>query len=121
MQTPNELLPDGLQMELLWTNASPRATFVEQNIFIDLSKYKAIVVEVCEYAGTDSRSVDMYSGLFVKGFVGCIVTFMMSNSATMSFVRRFYMIDDSIWISNAADTNYTNNLGAVPQRMYGVK
>ena len=44
MQTPNELLPDGLQMDLLWKNASPTSGFALQTISLDLSKYKAVVI-----------------------------------------------------------------------------
>ena len=44
MQTPNELLPDGLQMDLLWTNASLTSAFNAQTISLDFSKYKAIIL-----------------------------------------------------------------------------
>ena len=44
MQTPNELFPNGMQMDLLWTNASPTSGFARQTINLDLSKYKAVVI-----------------------------------------------------------------------------
>lgn len=121
-QLKNDLDSIGLKMDLLWTNASPRSEFAEQNLFMDLSKYKAIVVDVCEYAGSgNNRYDDRYSGIFFKGIGGAITTYIFSEPITLSFVRKFYMLDDRIWISNSIDINLVNNLGAVPQRIYGVR
>lgn len=48
MQTPNELLPDGLQIDLLWTNASPTSEFAKQFIYIDTSRYTMLLIEISD-------------------------------------------------------------------------
>lgn len=64
MQTPNELMPDGLQMDLLWTNASPTSGFAPQTISLDLSKYKAVVIS----AIATTTNVNYYDNfLYING------------------------------------------------------
>lgn len=110
-----------LKVDLLWTNANPTSEFAEQNIFIDLSNYKVVVVEVCEYGGTLGRSQDLFSGVFLKGVAGSIITlFKNENKYFISFMRKIYAIDDRVYISNASDLNSTNNIGAIPQRIWGL-
>lgn len=126
MQTPNELLPDGLKMDLLWENAIPASSFAEQTIAINnYSEYKYLMINFGPYGleyGDKSRN-------------GALSTLIIFNDSKWYYFDR---ISDVIryryvkWNNNVLafssgyyiGINYevpnANNDFAVPYRIWGI-
>ena len=109
-------------LDLLWTNASPTSSFSSQNLYMDLTKYRAIIIEVCEYGGVQARADNRFSSIVFKRVAGSVTTyFYNSGKYILSFTRTIYVLDDRVYISDSADSNGVNNVGAIPQKIWGLK
>ena len=115
MQTPNELLPDGLQMDLLWTNANINNSFGAQTISLDFSKYEKIMIISATYGkiiGTNMgyKNIDFdINGLF------------NGSTPNIRCCRTVNYNDNSITFgSGYADSN-EHTFYAIPYKIYGIK
>lgn len=61
-----DLINSGINLDLLWTNASPYSAFPEQIISLDLSKYKAIVISACDYGLDETRRDNTQTAFILK-------------------------------------------------------
>ena len=124
MQTPNELLPDGLQMDLLWTNASPTSNFAGQTITVNLSDYKGYYIKLKTYASDSNR--------FVTALVypkSNIYSPMVLFSSPVKLAKRnvTYVTDSSLQISDnelyttGSTSTSVDNAALIPYQVYGVK
>lgn len=113
-------------LDLLWTNASPTSSFGTQDLYMDLTKYRAVLVEVCEYGGVQARAEAPFSCVAYKGVGSAVATYYHYTDANtdtyiLSFVRGIYALDDRIYISDSRDNHGVNNVGAIPQKIWGIK
>ena len=109
-------------LDLLWTNANPTSSFSTQELYMNLTKYKAIMIEVCEYGGVQARADTKFSNIIYKGVGGCVATYYYNNGTyVLSFVRGIYVLDNRIYISEGSDNHGVNNVGAIPQKIWGFK
>ena len=109
-------LKEIVTFDLLWQNSSPTSSFSSQNISIDLTKYRAIIIEVCEYGGVQARAENYFSCILFKRIAGSVTTYFYSEGKyILSFIRTFYLLDDRVYISDSSDSNGVNNVGAIPQ------
>ena len=112
----------GIKLDLLWTNASPTSSFSTQDLSIDSTKYRAILIEVCEYGGVPARADNKFSNIVFKAVGGSVATYYyLDGTYILSFVRTIYVLDDRIYISDSSDNHGINNVGAIPQRIWGIK
>lgn len=114
------------KLDLLWTNASPTSSFGTQDLYMDLTKYRAVLVEVCEYGGVQARFEAPFSCVAYKGVGSAVATYYHYTDANtdtyiLSFVRGIYALDDRIYISDSRDNHGVNNVGAIPQKIWGIK
>ena len=108
----------GIEMELLWTNSSPTASFSAQTITLDLSEYQAVIIifrwdnatsEYLERFYAKGNSV-VITESFARGTYG--VTGRYINNITNSGVEFGNGIQNS-WASN------NNNM--IPYQIYGIR
>ena len=108
----------GLEMYLLWTNASPTSAFNSQTLTIDLTDYELIVIEALAYI-TSSPNNGIFSSIFKKeiGVTYGIVTHYNNNTGDGG-VRNITFSNSSIEISAS---NLNNNSYCIPYKIYGIK
>lgn len=107
------------KLDLLWTNENPFGEFSEQTISLDLSKYKVIVISVCDY-GADSYRRDITQVNFILKNVDSHI-FCTYLHQDINSMRCVHASDDSIYISGAAGPNGgPNNATAIPQKIWGI-
>lgn len=122
MQTPNELLPDGLQMDLLWTNASPASAFASQDITInDYGKYKYLMIDLTPFS-------DEYGEKSKNGALTVLNIFNDNNwyyfDRNSDAVRFRYVKWNNNVISFSSgyyNSDGQNEMFCVPIKIYGVK
>lgn len=108
-----QLTNSALNMDLLWTNASPTSTFEPQTISLDLSNYKLVLIR-------SKLKGDMewyYDSLLAKGTnLRCLVP----NNDTR--VRLISLIDDSgVDFADALYNQEISNFTCIPYQIYGVR
>lgn len=125
MQTPNELLPDGLQMDLLWTNASPKSAFVSQTISLNLSNYKLAALIFKPYTYYDTSNVFR---MLPIGYGGCFVFDKDQNPSSFTvFKRKIDVSISGIVVYDGYKEMYdgmyitSDNGLLIPYEIYGVK
>lgn len=109
----------GIDMDLLWTNASPTSDFGAQTISLDLSSYKGILLKVRVY-GDGSKNLMVYfyvdktstewllsAGFGASGYVVRRYITAISNSGIQFDVGKVYQT--------------TNNGACIPAQIYGIK
>lgn len=110
---------------LLWTNPSPTATFAAQSISIDMSSYKAAIIEF-NYTDTSYG----YSVIAVKDGLpmqaNCITNITSASMGNIVY-RTAQMTSSAIVISdcyrkafNATTVGTVDNTRMIPQRVYGI-
>lgn len=123
MQTPNELLPDGLQMDLLWTNASLESEFASQTIPLDLSKYKYFCFSAMNYKF--NTSLTYQTAMSTIGIVDSLEGAMCVTKYRDNAGSRFAKATKTGVIFSDAYPNLTsdrtvNNTRTIPYRIYGI-
>ena len=121
MQTPNELMPDRMKMDLLWTNASPMSAFASQDITInDYGKYKYLMINFAPYCleyGSQSKNGALSTLIifndskwyyFDRISDATRYRFVKWNNDVISFSSGYYSGDEQ------------NDLFGVPIKIYGV-
>lgn len=122
MQTPNELLPDGLQMDLLWTNASPTSAFSTQQISVNKDRYHALL-----FLFKRGTSGDQYVSELVPNSTRVWIVTAYNAGLGLLTSRQFVVEDGSTitfrngykQIGFGSDT-ISDDL-VVPYQIYGVK
>lgn len=101
-----------LDMDLLWTNASPTSSFAPQTVSLDLSEYKTILITVKGYITEDNR----ITHIIIKG-----------QNAQLSLTRddfryRDISTSDTTVIFGAGYLNQTLDNGrCIPLYIYGIR
>lgn len=117
-----------LQMDLLWTNASPESDFVNQKISLDLSKYRMLIIGV--------RSVRYITGAEIidENIILPVIydTFISHIHVGETCIRKITISEDGVTFSDAqyansyndnpisTNTTVYNNI-YIPHKLYGVK
>ena len=111
----------GLTKDLLWTNASPNASFPAQTIPLDLSGYPCILIETgystdastCDiFVVPTGRSYNYIVGVSSRGiFVNRPI--VITNTGVQFLAGNEMTTFDGTWSSD--------NLSAIPYRIYGLK
>lgn len=111
-----QLTDSALNMDLLWTNASPTSAFAAQTISlgINLSQYKYLLFEWIEYT---SYTAHFYSKLIgnQEGIITLSTTSNRWRLYTVSSENNINMTD-GCYANGAVDNNYM-----IPTRIFGVK
>lgn len=121
--TGNVTIPNGIV--LLWTNPNPTASYAAQSIPIDMSTYKAAIIEF-NYTDTSYG----YSVVAVKDGLpmqaNCITNILSASIGNVVY-RTAKMTATSIDISdcyrkafNASTVGTVDNSRMIPQRVYGI-
>lgn len=117
-QRLNEVLK--LQMDLLWTNASPTSEFAPQTISLDISAYKLLCI-------------DFRLWNTVERFVSYIADIKLPNHSFGAFVQNFIVyrefdINSNNILFGAGSWKFTQSSewiasdnACIPFRIYGVK
>lgn len=121
----------GINMDLLWTNSSPRSEFTEQTVSLNLSKYKLIIISVLV---RDELKVFDFSKigntLQIDASINVHYESAEPEGAIYYLACRYATISDSgILFSNSymkantgvSGTRYNANGFLIPQEIYGVK
>ena len=113
----------GINMDLLWTNASPTSEFVAQDIMLNLSKYKMLLIEIItatkgySSANNSKECIPLYvgfDGAFYKGVYGEFAMYrnIVATKRAVSFGTGY-----GTSLSSSSKDNYV----LVPNKIYGVK
>lgn len=121
----NVLSGDGLEMELLWENASLESDFPAQKINLDLSKYDMVHIETMNAFVWGSGS-NLGGDFLIPIGKGCYCGSVMNQ---IIYTRHAGVYPDGIDFSIGKEWQYganSNNLRedakvAVPVRIFGVK
>lgn len=101
---------------LLWTNPNTQSAFASQYVYIDLSNYDEVEIEVNMYTAT--------SGEYHQTFSGRIGTNLLMSGmiyqTTMPLSRLCEIRNASI-LFNDGFANTTNNQAVIPVRIYGIR
>lgn len=126
----------GINMNLLWANSAIYSEFPSQNIILDLTQYKYIIVEVAQEPVTGNTQYirNRHKNLVVKNEE--IFLFSTNNlgfyaAQNFYYASRFCKFDNSkieigdcymskVNSSSAAETQI-NNKNCIPYKIYGVK
>lgn len=108
----------GIDMDLLWTNASPTSDFVGQSISINLSGYTMALI-VTKWAKNDAKYI--YHLLLVNTLQNCLLGHNPSNTGVGGGRVIQYNTVGSLAIGDAySGTSKANNV-LVPYQIYGIK
>lgn len=120
----------GLQMVLLWENASPTSAFAAQTVSLDLSGYEAVfIVATAKFTPGDGVATTGEAGWL--GFVGKVLilqTIEVSSDATYRtqlYLRTATVNSDGIVFGDAVQgttgTFSATDSKVIPLRIYGMK
>ena len=126
----------GINMNLLWTNSAIRGEFPAQNIALDLTQYKCIIVDVMQefVAGESEYNKNRHKNLVVKNEE---IFLFSTNNLGFHAAQNFYYASRSCKFDNskveigdcyiskvnsssAVETSVNNN-NCIPYKIYGVK
>lgn len=111
-----------IDMDLLWTNASPTSAFGAQTLNIDLSNYKLIMVEA---SGTGYQNVnnDKYRSTFIiRVNSGKNSILQIPSNADVWGTRTYTVTSSRITVTEGTYVGQgSNNYACVPQVIYGIK
>ena len=107
----------GLDMDLLWKNASPTSGFNAQTVAIDLSSYKFIHV-ICRWTTSSNPADDGIQKTSMVGYADYIYGYGESSNR-----RRFMRSSNTgVYFSNGRSSNsQADSSSCVPEFIYGIK
>lgn len=119
----SQYVSSGMQMDLLWTNASPTSQFAAQTVSLNLSSYGMVAVQIV-FTG-DSP---LYSPLcFANIGVECSASVIANWDADKTAVRSFTASSTGVAFGaggyhDFGNKSFTgNNSYAIPVKIYGIK
>ncbi len=126
-KTPEQVASEisGIIMDLLWTNASPTSAFKEQTISLTLTDYTFLIISCFRYNGDMLTTNFLWkTSSYTAGIFG--VYFGTSYSREYIGKRSCSISDEGIEFGEGnsqttKDTVTTNNLFAIPYKIWGVK
>lgn len=118
MQTPNELIPDRLQMDLLWTNASPTSEFQDVSIMLELNEYKFVYVIFKVATDIDEYVSKLYKIGLVKQF--CMAMNPQPRYRHTSVYNSGVQFHRSFLVTGIT-TESVNSSQMIPYQIYGVR
>lgn len=114
-----QLTDSALNMDLLWTNASPTSEFRPQTISLDLSNYKMVIISHINYANTNEYE----QSVVVKG-----TNISLMNSSFVNLGRNVECNDNGLVFGEGYYYNSYNvrakspdHSGCIPYQIYGVR
>jgi hypothetical protein len=109
--------PTEVEMDLLWTNASPTSEMGSSTISLDLSGYAGVTIELYS-ASSSIPSHSLASPMIRKNCGWFAVAFASGNS----FRRNFYVTENSVNVATGTTGNATaDKTQNIPYKIYGVK
>ena len=121
---PMPEISEGVQMELLWENASPTSEFAAQTIELNLGEFSHVLLESIERISSVANQEQEHYGTLSKIGAGICPN---GNVGVYGLgYRRFTTNEDSIifedgffWSTSWKPT--LNNVLCVPLKIYGIK
>lgn len=119
--------PGGMQMDLLWQNSNPSAAFAAQSVSLDLSAYRAVIIEY----QTDFTGNQYFTSAFVtlphSGPSVSVCPCTTDPTTAYIFTRYCWIVDSginfasarSLYGNSAADKDMDYSMK--PVRIYGVQ
>ena len=104
----------GLQMELLWENASHDSEFVPQTIEVDFTGYSHIIV-LLKMSITATQHISTFTRVGYNFLLNC--EYLEGGTSK----RQGIFADNGITFSEGKFNNGTNNKYAIPREIYGVR
>lgn len=104
-----------LTIDTVWTNASPSSSFSAQTITLDMTSYKAIVIE---HGFNTSSSLNRISGLIPKNETVGVISGLGGTGGSYYEAYRTASFDDNGVTFGAGSPANTN---AIPLKIYGIK
>ena len=114
-----------LDMDLLWTNASPTSAFAAQTVSLDLSEYSFIMITSKSYAIWANNSGVLFNTFAIVPSSICITSGAHDTSA--SWVRPVTINSNSAVfgaagiINNTGGTSSQDNYMNIPLQIYGIR
>ena len=104
-----------LEMELLWTNASPTSNFAAQNISLDLSGYDEALVYF-------RVATDQYGIISARGAIGdgAVTSFIWGDTGGYGH-RWTDLTTTQVKFYGASYNKASNNKYCIPVAIYGIK
>ena len=114
-------IPKGVEMELLWENASPTSNFAKQTVELDLSEYDSVMV----LAKVNTAAIPIYlPPVYItiggEGMLLCCWRVLMRRQIS-SVTTTSVVFDDSYSVPNYSTTEVVDNSCTVPYQIYGIK
>lgn len=105
----------GVQVDLLWTNPDPTASFGAQTISLDLSAYDAVWITYATGSRYDSK-------LCLKdGNKYMVTTGIDSTSNAYIYQRGATATDSGVEFTAGYRGTSTGGTNAIPQKIFGIK
>ena len=106
----------GINMDLLWTNASPTSDFAKQTISLNLSKYKIVYIVIRRSKGNNN----LHNSLIVKkGESGFIFCYMGGHGLLYREIEG--VSDSGVNFGVGVMNGNTDNQYGIPIYIYGIK
>ena len=103
---------------LLWTNPNPTSEFAAQNVSLDLTGYKAIIVVAIDYISRPYRTSTFCP---VDGGTSFILCPYAENTINNFSGRRITVDSSGVYFGTGINQSGTNAGNAVPIYIYGIK
>lgn len=112
-------VPQAERVKLVWENQHPGSSFVAQDIPLDLTAYKAVIVV---YRNIDNTYGTRTAFFFIDA-VNREIPMLYSESTQQTFIRPTRIEPTMVHFGGgqSIDQHSENNAALVPQKIYGVK
>ena len=112
--------PGGMQMNLLWQNSNPESSFPAQNIELDLSPYKAVLVRYRDTTNTQKPEMLENGIYFVDNTRSLMV--QVGEQSRNNFVRAVRFDAEAAHFGECiGPQGNALNTVAVPFQIYGIQ
>lgn len=124
ISTIESLINNGtLKTDLLWTNASPKGEFASQTINLDLSQYKAVIIQATWLVTWTLDKTSIVEFMLLKN-----EQYLLNGAFNTLAMRKVIVGESNIQFDNAyyftslnSDNTTSLNELLVPKRIYGVR
>lgn len=108
---------EDIEMDLLWTNASPTSEMGSSTIELDLSAYAGVTIEL--YSASSSVTSHSLTSPLIRKSCGWFAIAFASGS---SYRRIFYVTESSVNVAaGTTGTTTADKTQNIPYKIYGVK
>lgn len=109
----------GINMDLLWTNASPQSSFLGQTISLDLSPYKLVLIKIQTRLGSN-KYIEYISQIDGLEKHVCYPRTQLNLRGIIVKTNQI-VISDNVFTNSYNGSDTTDNTTQIPYKIYGVK